>query len=194
MYKVPSETPLKRLTHRMRPDSLILNTGVVPSSSPERTKRRYERHLLVDTGVGLADAMARDQFEALGDERRRASYADPRRMGPLSHPECGEFGQVIQRPKHRRIRSSHMECTTLPNIRDVIGAFVRLLVSGSQEIDPNRLIVVHSRGVAMILKETCDHKPEPSNALINCLTVLVTFACADGQDVYSHRTSASGRS
>jgi starch phosphorylase len=64
--KVPSETPVKRLTV---PDAArLINTqyGCGPVQFSGTDEALYERHLLFDSGVALADSTARDQFEALG--------------------------------------------------------------------------------------------------------------------------------
>jgi len=63
---VLSETPVKRLTV---PDAArLINTqyGCGPVQFSGTDEALYERHLLFDSGVALADSTARDQFEALG--------------------------------------------------------------------------------------------------------------------------------
>jgi len=62
---VPTETPVNRLTAADAARLINTHYGCGPVQFSGTDEALYERHLLFDSGVALADATARDRFEAL---------------------------------------------------------------------------------------------------------------------------------
>ncbi|MBZ5656184.1 MAG: glycogen/starch/alpha-glucan phosphorylase [Acidobacteriia bacterium] len=62
---MPTETPVNRLTAADAARLINTHYGCGPVQFSGTDEALYERHLLFDSGVALADATARDRFEAL---------------------------------------------------------------------------------------------------------------------------------